>query len=179
MWADGTSSYQPAKLIEQIATNKIKGKYFVTEIDKYVHQYNAIVDKDQQLAVKQDLDDLTFIWNIPFEYADVSVKQHIDELFIQQCADQKPKWSEQEMRARFKRVKKELELYHKLGFLDVLRAIIFIINTLSSKGIVWGVGRGSSVSSYVLYLIGAHDVDSFKYDLDINDFLQSNNDQEI
>jgi DNA polymerase III alpha subunit len=36
---------------------------------------------------------------------------------------------------------------------------------------VWGIGRGSSVSSYVLYVLGVHDVDSYAYDLDIGDFL--------
>ena len=70
------------------------------------------------------------------------------------------------------RVNDELTLYKKLDLLPVLRTIIFVINTLRENSVVWGVGRGSSVSSYVLYLIGAHDVDSIKYDLDVNEFLR-------
>jgi DNA polymerase III alpha subunit len=38
--------------------------------------------------------------------------------------------------------------------------------------IVWGVGRGSSVASYVLFLIGIHKVNSLKYNLDIKEFLK-------
>ncbi len=38
--------------------------------------------------------------------------------------------------------------------------------------VIWGVGRGSSVASYVLYLIGIHKVDSMYYDLPINEFLR-------
>jgi DNA polymerase III alpha subunit len=43
---------------------------------------------------------------------------------------------------------------------------------MKENKIVWGVGRGSSVASYVLYLIGVHRIDSIKYDLDIREFLK-------
>jgi DNA polymerase III alpha subunit len=43
---------------------------------------------------------------------------------------------------------------------------------MRSNNIVWGVGRGSSVASYVLYLLGVHKVDSIKYGLDIREFLK-------
>ena len=66
-----------------------------------------------------------------------------------------------------------MELYQKLGLIDILRTLIFVINTLIENNIVWGVGRGSSVSSYVLYLIGVHDVDSFQYGLNIEEFLRT------
>ena len=48
----------------------------------------------------------------------------------------------------------------------------YIIDTLRENNIVWGVGRGSSVSSYMLYLIGVHKVDSIKYNLNINEFIR-------
>ncbi|PPD53417.1 MAG: hypothetical protein CTY12_04875 [Methylotenera sp.] len=72
---------------------------------------------------------------------------------------------------RDERLAYELTKFQDMKLTGVLRAIIYIINTLTIRNQVWGVGRGSSVSSYVLYVIGAHDVDSFAYELDINDFL--------
>jgi DNA polymerase III alpha subunit len=48
----------------------------------------------------------------------------------------------------------------------------YIIDLMRKNNIVWGVGRGSSVSSYVLFLMGVHKVDSMKYNLDIKDFLK-------
>ena len=54
----------------------------------------------------------------------------------------------------------------QLGFL------IYLIDLMRTNNIVWGVGRGSSVSSYILYLIGVHKVNSILYKLDINDFLR-------
>ena len=70
------------------------------------------------------------------------------------------------------RVSQELELYIKLGMYDVLHVIKYIVDTLRANNIVWGVGRGSSVASYVLYLIGVHKIDSIKYKLPIEEFFK-------
>ena len=70
------------------------------------------------------------------------------------------------------RVEQELILYKKFGLLDVLKFLVYLISTMRENDIVWGVGRGSSVSSYVLYLLGVHKVDSIKYGLDVTDFLK-------
>ena len=50
--------------------------------------------------------------------------------------------------------------------------LIYIIETMRKHELVWGVGRGSSVASYVLYLLGVRKVDSLKYNLDIKEFLK-------
>ena len=73
---------------------------------------------------------------------------------------------------QLQRVKTELELYKKFQLEKLLRFLIYLVDTLRENKIVWGVGRGSSVASYVLYLIGLHKVDSLKYNLDINEFLR-------
>lgn len=70
------------------------------------------------------------------------------------------------------RVSQELELYIQYGMMGLLHYIKYLIDTMRKEGIVWGVGRGSSVASYVLYLIGVHKVDSLKYNLDIREFLK-------
>jgi DNA polymerase III alpha subunit len=70
------------------------------------------------------------------------------------------------------RVSQELELFIQYGMMDLLHYIKYLIDTMKKEGIVWGVGRGSSVASYVLYLIGVHKVDSLKYNLDIREFLK-------
>jgi DNA polymerase III alpha subunit len=70
------------------------------------------------------------------------------------------------------RVSQELELYIKHGMYDVLHVMKYIVDTLRNNNVVWGVGRGSSVSSYVLYLIGVHKIDSIKYKLPIEEFFK-------
>ena len=70
------------------------------------------------------------------------------------------------------RVSQELELYIKHGMYDVLHVMKYIVDTLRENKVLGGVGRGSSVASYVLYLIGVHKVDSIKYKLPIEEFFK-------
>ena len=69
------------------------------------------------------------------------------------------------------RTEAELKVYEERGLLDLLRFLVYLVQTMRDYNIVWGVGRGSSVASYVLYLIGIHKVDSIKYELNFNEFL--------
>jgi DNA polymerase III alpha subunit len=50
--------------------------------------------------------------------------------------------------------------------------LIYVIDVMTEKNVVWGVGRGSSCSSYLLYLLGLHEVDPVKYEIEISDFLR-------
>jgi DNA polymerase III alpha subunit len=70
------------------------------------------------------------------------------------------------------RVSQELELFVKNNMYDVLHVMKYLVDTLRQNNVVWGVGRGSSVASYVLYLIGVHKVDSIKYNLPIEEFFK-------
>jgi len=38
--------------------------------------------------------------------------------------------------------------------------------------VIWGVGRGSSVASFVLYKLGVHRINSLHYNLDVGEFLR-------
>ena len=66
----------------------------------------------------------------------------------------------------------ELELFFQHGMVEVLIYLKYLVDTMRSNNIVWGVGRGSSVASYCLYLLGIHKVNSLKYNLDIHEFLK-------
>jgi DNA polymerase III alpha subunit len=70
------------------------------------------------------------------------------------------------------RVSEELEAFIEHDMLDLLFCLKYIVDTLRSNNVVWGVGRGSSVASYVLYLLGVHKIDSLKYNLDWREFLR-------
>ena len=70
------------------------------------------------------------------------------------------------------RISIELEMYRTRNLYPILQVLIYIIDTMRKHDIVWGVGRGSSVASYVLYILGIHKVDSLKYNLDIKEFLK-------
>jgi hypothetical protein len=70
------------------------------------------------------------------------------------------------------RVGQELLLFQERDAFDLLRYMKYLVDTLRKNNIVWGVGRGSSVASYVLFLLGVHKINSIYYNLDIEEFLK-------
>jgi len=64
--------------------------------------------------------------------------------------------------------------YKKYNMLDVLKFLKYLVDFMQQENLVFGVGRGSSVASYVLFLLGVHRIDSIKYNLDITEFLKEN-----
>ena len=149
---------------------------FVEELTNDIEQFNQYVSDDEKITTKGSVRELDFSWTIPQKYQDLDVEEYVADSLTEELG----MWSRistSDITPRkelyTKRVNDELNLYKSQGLYEILRTLIYIINTLQTKNLVWGVGRGSSVSSYVLYLIGVHDVDSVKYELDITDFLRS------
>ena len=70
------------------------------------------------------------------------------------------------------RVKAEYKLFKDKKFIKVLQFLIYFVDVLRENNIVWGVGRGSSVSSFCLFLIGVHKINPMLYDLDYKEFLR-------
>lgn len=97
-------------------------------------------------------------WFMPQEYQDLDIAQHVLDL----CSTQE----------QLQRAGEELLLYQERGLFDLLRYMKYLVDIMRTNRVIWGVGRGSSVSSYVLYLLGVHRVDSMLYDLDPQEFLR-------
>ena len=73
---------------------------------------------------------------------------------------------------QLQRVGQELLMFQDRNLFDLLKFMKYLVDTMRKNNIVWGVGRGSSVASYVLFLIGVHKIDSIYYQLDIEEFLK-------
>jgi len=97
-------------------------------------------------------------WLMPDEYKHMDIAEYVLGL----C----------ESEAALQRVGEELLLYQARDLFDLLRYLKFLIDTMKSNNLIWGVGRGSSVASYVLYLLDVHRIDSLHYNLDIAEFLR-------
>lgn len=100
-------------------------------------------------------------WFMPDSYKDMDIKKYVLDL----CK------SQQEV----DRVNIELAEYEKRNLIMLLKQMKYIVDTLRKNGIVWGVGRGSSVASYVLHLLGVHKINSIKYDIPLNEFFKGEN----
>ncbi len=102
---------------------------------------------------------------------DFNIPQHYKELDVEEFVYSKLEGrdSAEAVKAR---VEMELAMYKERGLFPILQLLVYIVDTMRKHNLVWGVGRGSSVSSYVLYILGVHKVDSYKYNLDIKEFLK-------
>lgn len=70
------------------------------------------------------------------------------------------------------RVELEFKEYTNRNMLNILRYMVYLVDFMREHKIVWGVGRGSSVASFVLYLIGIHRINSIQYGLDFHEFMR-------
>lgn len=159
----------PDELFEQVYTDKIKSFKNIYLDQTTVDQFNTSKDinKDNfdslstyvqpNISVEQFDANLQDNWFMPDDYC-----PNLIEMLYGMC----------ETREQTDRVSSELELFIQHGMLDLLYYLKYLVDTMRNNKIVWGVGRGSSVASYVLYLIGIHKIDSLKYKLDIKEFLK-------
>jgi DNA polymerase III alpha subunit len=97
-------------------------------------------------------------WFMPNEYLNLDIAAYVVSL----CH------SEQEL----ERVAEELILFQDQNLFNLLRYLKYLVDVMRQHSIVHGVGRGSSVASYVLYLLGVHKINSLYFNLDIKEFLR-------
>jgi DNA polymerase III alpha subunit len=97
-------------------------------------------------------------WHMPEKYYQINVL----EWLLDKCQNDNEK----------KRVQMEYKLFEQKEFVKVLQFLMYFIDTLRANNIVWGVGRGSSVASFCLFLIGVHKINPLLYNLDITEFLR-------
>ena len=134
-----------------------------------VDKFNSAMEEQGlsplQKYIPLDVDQKTFDnvcqseWFMPDEYKELDVVAHLYSL----CKGDDE---------RFHRINEELAEFQRREMFDLLRYMIYLVDFMRENDIVWGVGRGSSVASYVLYLIGVHRIDSIKYNLDWREFLR-------
>lgn len=139
----------------------------VDSIETFNSSVKSNADRIPLLALPKDLTDISQEmfdkanqqdWFMPRE----EVYENLMEMLFGMC--QTPE--------QHARVEAELELFAQHNMIDLLFYLKYLVDTLRENNILWGVGRGSSVASYVLFLIGVHKIDSIKYNLDIKEFLK-------
>jgi hypothetical protein len=97
-------------------------------------------------------------WHMPDKYKHMDIAAHVLGL----CDSE----------AELQRCGAELMLYQERDLFDLLKYLAYLVDIMQENRIIWGVGRGSSVASYVLYKLGVHRIDSLYYNLDIGEFLR-------
>ena len=168
----GIPRFSNKDLIDMIYSgNADKCHVVLCEQSDDVDKFNTAMEEQGfdklQKYIPIDVDQKTFDgvcqseWFMPDEYKDINVYEYVLGKAEIPC--------EQHIQDR---IWEELDEYKNRGMTDLLRYMIYLVDFMRENDIVWGVGRGSSVASYVLYLIGVHKVNSIQFDLDWREFLR-------
>lgn len=97
-------------------------------------------------------------WHMPDAYKNFDIAKFI----LDQCKNE----------AELQRAGEELLLFQERDMFMLLKYLKFLVDTMRKNNIIWGVGRGSSVASFVLFLLGVHRINSLFFDLPIEEFLK-------
>lgn len=116
-------------------------------------QYNKL-----DMTVEQFDNQMQSNWLMPEKYKTMDIAQYV----LDQCQSE----------AELQRAGSELLLFQERDMFVLLRYLKYLVDTMRENNIVWGVGRGSSVASFVLFLLGIHRINSLYYDLSIDEFLK-------
>ena len=146
------------------------------DVDKFNEAMEEQGFDKLQKYIPLDVDQKTFDgicqseWFMPDEYKLLAIEEWLFAKVMQKLQNASTDFVYNS--SQWIRVEQELEAYKERGMYDLLRYMVYLVDYMRENGIVWGVGRGSSVASYVLYLIGVHKINSIKYSLDWREFLR-------
>jgi len=149
--SSGLSEYKPGPFIieDDIDIEKANALVGYEALIKYFEEDKSIQEFDIERQQK---------WFMPESYKEMDICKYVLDL----CETQE----------ELQRCGEELLLYQERGLLDLLRYLKYLVDVMELNNIIWGVGRGSSVSSYVLYKLKVHRINSMYYDLDPKEFLR-------
>lgn len=171
LWIDGDTSIHSSLLsnmllrLESIDFSKVRAK----EINNDVKKFNQLTE--ESLTLKGALKPFSEEYTIPDEYQDIDIKTFtFNKLYDETSVNA---FSSEEIELRINRIVEECQKVSDLKLTMLFRSMIFLIDFMKEQGTVWGVGRGSSCASYILYLIGVHSVDAVKYNLDCSEFFRT------
>jgi len=121
----------------------------IPELVKYVDPKISVEDFDNNNQSK---------WHLPIEYLNMDIAQYV----LDKCNTE----------TELQRAGEELIKFQEREMFILLKYLKYLVDTMRKNNIVWGVGRGSSVASFVLFLMEVHRINSLYYDLSIDEFLK-------
>lgn len=167
---DGMSICDPSE-IEVLILSGVKPKYILSKTSTpEIDQFNRLVSGEDFIDVVGNvgIKPLAHDWRIPEKYKTLNIHSMVLEKLESLCIDK----SDEYILKAVNRVELELKYFIETDSIDFIRCIAYIIDFFKERGIFWGVGRGSSCASMVLFLLELHAVDPIFYDLPITDFIK-------
>jgi len=159
----GQQVYSENDIFSNIMQGIDGNNFLVNDID--VVAINAIAETElvnqyiePQISIEEYDNQNQANWYMPNEYKELDIAEYVLSL----CNTQE----------ELQRCGEELLMYQDRNLFDLLKYLRYLVDTMKENNVIWGVGRGSSVSSYVLYKLGIHRIDSMYYNLEVGEFLR-------
>lgn len=169
---DGDSIVDMSYLYDYVLSGGSPSQVYVTKEDSVsseVINYNKKFKKDP-VDFKRSISPASLEWRIPKKYMELDLDAFLMDKLKEEIKSQD--FTDAEIEKRYYHFKMEYRIWAKRELIDMLRTLIFIVDTFTDNKIIWGTGRGSSCASYILYLIGLHQVDSVEFNLEIGEFFR-------
>ena len=153
---DGVSIVEPDKIGDMLLGGLKQSQIVVTDLTDEIKEFNNISYKDPIKEYDGSDVKLDFTWQVPKEFLEIDLLDYFAGFMTEYNAE---------------RIAEELEMVMKMDVENQIRTIIYVIDELKKQKVVWGIGRGSSCASYLLFLIGVHQVDCIKYNIPYTEFF--------
>lgn len=166
---DGVSEIEPDQLARFLLLGIPPSKLRINGTNDDIIEFNTQVSaNDQLLPISDESIDLDMEWQLPEEYKQLDLQEHMAEKFEQNCP---VNYTPEQVELALDRIVDELHEIKSRGMVEFMQTIIFVIDQLRKHNVVWGVGRGSSCASYLLFLVGLHVVDCIVLEVSSEEFF--------
>ena len=150
------SGREPTTIKGMLVDESVNIERAIDYVDRYPELIKYVGDPSVRISVFDQTAQAQ--WHMPKEYQTLDIAAHILSL----CNNE----------AELQRCGHELLLYQERDLFNLLRYLKYLVDLMTENHVIWGVGRGSSVASFVLYKLGVHKIDSLYYNLDVREFLR-------
>lgn len=157
---NGLAHLSDQGIIELAYQNKITDAVFEwQDLNSKQHFMEVCKYLDVWPLPDQTIDITKRTWFTPQDYQDIDLDQYV----LSRCKNDQQK----------QRAQQELTIINDLNVGHIFKHLIYLVNLWRSRNLVWGIGRGSSVSCFVLYVIGLNKINPLDYDLDYKEFFKT------
>jgi len=158
LYFDGTNQVNPEHVPSLFLSGVEQEKIIVNYLNEDIQLFNNLSDYEIG-AESKSVFDPDFSWKIPQEYLNLD----LDSLIMQKASKLGHAYEH--------RAERELHEIKTRKLTDVFRALIYVVDVLKETNTLWGVGRGSSCASLVLFILGLHKVDPIRFNIPLEEFF--------
>ena len=167
---DGVSIVNPEMVARLLLLGVAPTQLRVTGETWEIEQFNLNVPDEELIKPAADEPvNIDLRWQLPPEYRNLDLTVRVVEALDARLAELA--YDEATLERASTRIAAELIEISRRGMQEFMQTVVYVLDTFRRNDVVWGVGRGSSCASYILFILGLHAVDCVKLDVPMEEFF--------